>query len=71
MEDGEQQAEAPLVGIKIYLPYTEEYYNTIIDIDMNFDLKWYYTLEELFMVHGIDSDYTDDEMYPFIDLFAN
>ena len=70
MEGGEQK-EAPLVSIRVYIPLTEEEYNVICEMDLDTEISYYYTLEDLVMAHGLDSEWTTDELFPFVDLYAN
>lgn len=70
MEDGEQKT-APLISFTVYVPFTEEQYLVLVDMDLDYDINYYYTLEDLMIAEGINSDYTTDQLSPFIDLYAN
>ena len=62
---------APAVTFTMYAPYTEAQYSVILDIDSDFDIKYYHTVESLLKHEGIDSPYIEEQIPLFDDLFAN
>jgi hypothetical protein len=68
--ENENSEQAPLITFELWTPLSKEQYEIMLELGMN-DIIFYKSLDKLFEMEGIDSDYTSEKIPLYDELYAN